>query len=85
MGNTNFTNIKPAEEYNKAEQERLKLNISEKDYRQLKEELGIASKEREARRKAIQTDSHEFVDMSLSPKPNDDFALRNISDMPYTN
>ena len=84
MENMNFTNIKPAEEYNKAEQERLKLNISEKDYHQLKEELGIAKKEREARRKAIQTDSHEFVDMSISPKPDDDNSLRYISDMPFT-
>ena len=83
MENLNI-NIKPAKEYNKAEQARLKLNIEETEYHQLKEDLGIAQKEREARRKAIQTDSHEFVDMSISPKPDDDNSLKFISDMPFT-
>ncbi len=84
MENLNITNIKPAEEYNKAEQARLKLNIGEAEYHQLKEDFGIAHKERELRAKAVREDSHEFVDMSLSPKPDDDMSIKFISDMPFS-
>ncbi len=82
--NLNINGIRPAEEYDKEQQARLKLPISEEEYKQLKEDLGIAQKEREARRKAIREGSHEYVDMSLSPKPNDDLSLKYISDMPFT-
>ena len=82
--NLNINGIRSAEEYNKEQQARLKLQTSEEEYKQLKEDLGIAQKEREARRKAISESSHEYVDMSLFPEPNDDLSLKNITDMPFT-
>lgn len=80
----NINGIRSAEEYNKEQQARLKLQTSEEEYKQLKEVFGVAERERELRAKAIRESSHEYVDMSLSPKPNDDLSLKYISDMPFT-
>ena len=47
-----INNIRPANEYFKEEQERLKLDISEKEYDKLKNELGIKRREKTQRIRA---------------------------------
>ena len=49
MENMNISGIKPADVYSKEEQERLKLAISNKSYRELREMLGVAEKEEQQR------------------------------------
>ena len=49
MDNMNLKGIKPADEYIREEHERLKLNVSDEKYRELKDELGITEKEQRAR------------------------------------
>ena len=49
MEKMNISGIKPADVYAKEEQERLKLAISNKSYRELREMLGVAEKEEQQR------------------------------------
>lgn len=50
--NMNINGIRPAEEYFKEEQARLRLNVSDEEYDKLRDELGITRKERAQRIRA---------------------------------
>ena len=49
MENLNITGIKTADEYAREERARLKLNISSKSYRELRDMFGITKKEEQQR------------------------------------
>ena len=83
MINTNI-NIKPADEYNKAEQARLKLNISEKDYKKLKDDFGISKREEENRKKAAREKSSTKFEFDMTPEPGLKNPLEFNLDMPFT-
>lgn len=50
--NINIDGIRPANDYFKEEQERLKLNITEEEYEKLKDELGIKRRTKHTRARA---------------------------------
>lgn len=82
MGKMNISGIKPANVYSKEEQERLKLAISNKSYRELKVILGIAEKEEQQRAHIRAEKARKRAAEAESPKLNPPLRY-NYDDSPH--
>lgn len=76
------TNIKTADEYNRVMQENLKLDITDEEYKQLKDDLGITEKEKRLRKKAEEESRQKEI--ATNPIPIKENPLIYNLDMPFT-